>query len=202
MSRSAILLVGLGSTLLLAGPVLHHNSAAFIWNASASLPIGLYQLTSARPIAVGDIVVVRPPEPLASFLAERGYLPRAVPLMKRVQAVAGAVVCRVDLTIIVDGHVVGTALQQDSHERPLPSWQGCKRLVDEDIFVMNSTVADSFDGRYFGPLPASTITARALPVLTDDGSDSHFHWRAGDPADTPRPSFQPPAQEPSHGPDR
>lgn len=202
MSRSAILIVGLGSTLLLAEPALHHNSAASIWNASASLPIGLYGLAPARPIAVGDIVVVSPPEPLAAFLAMRGYLPRGVPLMKRVQAVAGAVVCRVDLTIIVDGHVVGTALQQDSHERPLPSWQGCKRLVDDDIFLMNATVADSFDGRYFGPLPATTVTARALPVLTDDGSDGHFHWHIGDRSGTPQPSFQPPAQELSHGTDR
>jgi conjugative transfer signal peptidase TraF len=185
MSHAAVLLVGLASTLLIAEPALHDNSAALIWNASASLPIGLYRLTQPQSIEVGDIVVVQPPEPLAGFLAARGYLPRGVPLMKRVQAVAGAVVCRVGLTIIVDGHVVGTALQRDSHNRPLPVWQGCKMLVDGDIFLMNTTVADSFDGRYFGPLPATTVTARALPVLTDDGDDGHFHWHIGDRSGTP-----------------
>jgi conjugative transfer signal peptidase TraF len=185
MSRAAILLVGLASTLLIAEPVLHDNSAAFIWNASASLPIGLYRLAPARPIAVGDIVVVSPPEPLAAFLAMRGYLPRGVPLMKRVQAIAGSVVCRVALTVIVDGHVIGTALPRDSHGRPLPVWQGCKTLVDDDIFLMNTTVADSFDGRYFGPLPATTITARALRVLTDDGFDGHLHWHTDERSGAP-----------------
>ena len=87
-----ILLAGLASTLLIAEPALHDNRAALIWNASASLPIGLYRLALTPPIEVGDIVVVRPPEPLAGFLTARGYLPRGVPLMKRVQATAGAVV--------------------------------------------------------------------------------------------------------------
>lgn len=202
MSRVVVLLAVLASTLLIAEPALHDNRAALIWNASASLPIGLYRLALAPPIEVGDIVVVQPPDPIAGFLAARGYLPRGVPLMKRVQAVAGAVVCRVDLTIIVDGHVVGTALQQDSHNRPLPIWHGCKTLVDDDIFLMNATVADSFDGRYFGPLSATTVTARALPILADDGSDGRFHWHIGDRFGTPRPSIQPPAQELSHGTDR
>jgi conjugative transfer signal peptidase TraF len=185
MRRAVTTLVALVSSLLVAEPALHDSNAALIWNASASLPIGLYRLTSAQPIEVGDIFVVQPPEALASFLAARGYLPRGVPLMKRVQAVLGAVVCRVGLTIIVDGHVVGTALQRDSRDRPLPVWQGCKMLVDGDIFLMNTTVADSFDGRYFGPLPATTVTARALPVLTDDGGDGHFHWHIGDRSGTP-----------------
>lgn len=185
MSRVVVLLAGLASTLLIAEPALHDKRAALIWNASASLPVGLYRLALAPPIEVGDIVVVRPPEPLAGFLTARGYLPRGVPLMKRVQAAAGAVVCRVALTIIVNGHVIGTALRRDSHDRPLPTWQGCKMLVGDDIFLMNTTVADSFDGRYFGPLPATTVTARALPVLTDDGDDGHFHWHIGDRSGTP-----------------
>lgn len=202
MSRAVTILVALASSLLVAEPALHGNSVAFIWNASASLPIGLYRLTPPPPIEVGDIVVVQPPERLAGFLATRGYLPRGVPLMKHVQAVASSMVCRVGLTIIVDGHVNGTALQQDSHRRPLPVWQGCQTLVDGDIFLMNTTVADSFDGRYFGALPATTVTARALPLLTDDGSDGHFQWHIGDRSGTPQPSFQPPAQELSHGTDR
>jgi type IV secretory pathway protease TraF len=32
---------------------------------------------------------------------------------------------------------------------------------------MNWQSSDSLDGRYFGPVPASAIIARALPIWTD-----------------------------------
>ena len=50
---------------------------------------------------------------------------------------------------------------------------------------MNWDASDSLDGRYFGPLPVSTIVARALPVWTDAGGDGHFVWHDADPADAP-----------------
>lgn len=31
---------------------------------------------------------------------------------------------------------------------------------------MNPRSADSFDGRYFGPLPASSVIGRAIPLWT------------------------------------
>jgi type IV secretory pathway protease TraF len=33
---------------------------------------------------------------------------------------------------------------------------------------MNWQSADSLDGRYFGPLPASAVIGRAVPVWTDE----------------------------------
>ena len=43
---------------------------------------------------------------------------------------------------------------------------------------MNPGVPDSLDGRYFGPLPASSIIGRAVPLWTDEGHDGRFVWRA------------------------
>lgn len=202
MSRAVIILAVLVSSALAVEPAWHDNAPAFIWNASASAPIGLYRLAPAVPIGVGDLVIATPPTALATFLAERGYLPRGVPLIKRVLALAGATVCRIGATVAIDGHAYGTALERDSHGRPLPVWQGCRTLGQGEVFLMNSDVADSLDGRYFGPLPLTAITARALPVVTDDDGDGHFHWRTGDPGGASRPSSQPPAKELSHGTDR
>jgi type IV secretory pathway protease TraF len=53
---------------------------------------------------------------------------------------------------------------RDSAHRSLPVWQGCKRLSADQVFLLNATVPDSFDGRYFGVLSASTIAARAEPL--------------------------------------
>ena len=52
------------------------TTPTYIWNASKSVPIGLYQLQPAGPLAVTELVAVRPPEPLATFLDLNGYLPR------------------------------------------------------------------------------------------------------------------------------
>ena len=46
-----------------------------LWNASASVPIGLYAVRRAIPLYVGELVVVSPPKPLAQFFAARRYLP-------------------------------------------------------------------------------------------------------------------------------
>src|SRR5262249_55997813 len=59
---------------------------SLVWNASESVPIGLYRVQPAGKLTVTGLVVAMPPEPLATFLAEGGYLPRGVPLIKRVLA--------------------------------------------------------------------------------------------------------------------
>lgn len=149
-----------------------------IWNASASVPLGLYSIAPARHLEVTDLVAVETPEPLASFMAERSYLPRGVPLMKRVAAIAGQQVCRDGAHITIDGIDMGEALARDRAGRALPSWQGCRRIVDGEIFLMNWAAPDSMDGRYFGPLSTNTIIGRAIPLWTDEDGDGRFQWRA------------------------
>ena len=149
-----------------------------IWNASASAPIGLYAIAPARHLDVTDLVVIQAPPPLANFLAGRGYLPRGVPLMKRIAALPGQQVCREGCDITINGLAMGEALDSDRIGRSLPSWQGCRVLAAGEIFVMNWDVRDSLDGRYFGPIPSSSIVGRALPLWTDEGGDGRYQWRA------------------------
>ncbi|MGH0223164.1 S26 family signal peptidase [Sinorhizobium meliloti] len=149
-----------------------------IWNASASTPVGLYAIEPERSPDVADLVAVRAPEPRASFLAEGGYLPRGVPLLKRVAALPGQRVCRTGVAITVDTVPMGEALERDRRGRPLPIWQGCRVVVEGELFLMNWQVRDSLDGRYFGPLPASAVIGRAIPLYTDEDGDGRFVWRA------------------------
>ena len=149
-----------------------------VWNASASAPIGLYGIEPSAPLDVTDLVAVDAPEPLATFLSERGYLPRGVPLMKRVAAVPGQRVCRSGARITVDDIDLGEALERDRLGRPLPVWRGCRAVAPSELFLMNWQVRDSLDGRYFGPLPAASVIGRATPLYTDEDGDGHFVWRA------------------------
>jgi conjugative transfer signal peptidase TraF len=137
---------------------------ALIWNATASTPVGLYRLRPANGLHVRELVAAMPPEPIASFLAHGGFLPRGVPLLKHIAALAGQIVCRAGDTVTVDGAVIGKAHDLDSRGRPLPRWSSCRTLTRDEVFLMNPAVPDSLDGRYFGPLPASSIVGQAIPV--------------------------------------
>jgi conjugative transfer signal peptidase TraF len=138
----------------------------FVWNVSESVPAGLYRVQPARNLIVTTLVVAFPPEPLATYLADGGYLPRGVPLIKRILALSGQTVCRTGLTIAVDGIEMGAARERDRRGRPLPVWQGCRAVADGEVFLMNWDEPASLDGRYFGPVPLNAIVGRAEPLWT------------------------------------
>ena len=149
-----------------------------LWNVSASTPIGLYDLGPPRDLSVGDLVAVMPPQKLADFMVERGYIGRDVPLLKHIAALPGQEVCRACRTITVDAVPFGDALDRDRMGRELPVWQGCHRIADGELFLMNASVRDSLDGRYFGPIQANTVIGKATPLYTDEDGDGRFVWRA------------------------
>ena len=138
-----------------------------VWNASASAPIGLYAVHPAGPLAIADLIVARPPKPLAQWLAARGYLPEGALLIKRVAALPGQNVCRADLTISVDGDAVAEANARDHAGRDLPNWSRCFTLGPGDVFLLNWDHPDSLDGRYFGALPVDAVVGRAQPIWTE-----------------------------------
>ena len=180
MTRFGRVMATYFSVLAIAGSAFIHPSPKLIWNASASLPIGLYAVRPIGALHDAELVAVTPPEPVASFLSDGGYLPRGVPLMKRVSGLPGQVVCRNGLSITIDNVDVGEAQARDRRGRDLPSWAGCRTLAPGEVFLMNPGVPDSLDGRYFGPLPVSSIVGRAAPVWTDEGGDGRFVWRAAE----------------------
>ena len=171
----AAMLAGLG---LIAVPTVAGWQARIIWNASASVPLGLYIAAPAANIALGDLVLVRPPETLAAFLAERGYVARGVPLLKHVAALPPQVVCAEGTAIMVDGETVAHRRMADRLGRTLPTLHDCLRLEASEVFLLNPAEPDSLDGRYFGPLPATAVIGRATPLYTDEDGDGRFVWRA------------------------
>ena len=152
--------------------------AKLIWNATASAPVGFYTVEPTDALDVPELVAVMPPEPLAAFMVERGYVGRSVPLLKRVMGLPGQRVCRTGRTITVDGIEMGDALDRDRIGRELPIWQGCRTIGDDQIFLMNWGVRDSLDGRYFGPIPTSSVIGRAVPRWTDEEGVGPYEWRA------------------------
>ncbi|ARC36794.1 S26 family signal peptidase [Paracoccus yeei] len=161
------------AVLVIGGISVTEIAPRLIWNASASIPIGLYGLEQPTTLALGDLVAVAPPEPLAQFVTARGYVGPGVPLLKRVTALPGTRVCRDGATITIHGKAIGAARERDSLGRPLPIWQGCRLLAGDEVFLMNREVGDSLDGRYFGPLPATSVIGRAIPLWLFGDGDRH-----------------------------
>lgn len=164
-SRRPSLVLGTSIAALLAIAASLTPSPMLIWNASASAPIGLYARVAGPP-ARGDLVLAWLPAGAREIAAERGYLPRNVPVVKRVTGLAGDTVCAVDATVFLNGKPLSTRRSSDSKARPLPSWEGCRILQPGDVFLLMSDAPDSFDGRYFGPVGRRQIIGRLVPLWT------------------------------------
>jgi conjugative transfer signal peptidase TraF len=178
MTRSGILLTTSAATVGIALTAFIDVPKKLIWNSTASVPLGLYAITTADHLAIGNRVAIDPPEPLATFLAERGYLPRGVPLLKTIAAIQRQRVCRIGSKIIIDGKAVGETRARDRLGRELPVWQGCRCISEGEFFLMNASVPDSFDGRYFGPTPATAIIGKAVPLWTDAQGETRLQQPA------------------------
>ncbi|NGO54523.1 S26 family signal peptidase [Allomesorhizobium camelthorni] len=159
----AVATLGLG---LIGFTVLAKPSPWLVWNASASAPVGLYRVGFAAP-ARGDLVLVRPPEAVAELAEKRGYLPPNVPLVKRLAALSGEHVCAFNEAIIIGGEIVARRLETDAQGRPLPWWNGCRRLGRDEVFLLGGEATGSFDSRYFGPVPLASVIGRLVPLWTE-----------------------------------
>jgi conjugative transfer signal peptidase TraF len=167
MKRKILILIAtVGAAMVVMSTMGPKRAPALVWNASESVPIGLYHVRPAAKLDITDLVVALPPEPLATFLAAGGYLPRDVPLIKRILALPGQTVCRSGFTIVVDGIDMGSARARDHGGRDLPTWQGCRVLSNGEVFLMNWDEPASMDGRYFGPIPVAAVVGRAYPMWT------------------------------------
>jgi len=169
MSRGRALTVMAAGVLLmllttrLTAPVL-------VWNASASVPLGLYRIQPG-PVRRGELVLIRLPPDIADLADRRGYLPKSAYLIKYVVGVGSDRVCRLGDRILVNGVFAARALRRDRSGRRMPVWHGCRTLALDEVFLL-ARDPQSFDSRYFGPVPVSAVVGRA--VLLCPGRGRHL----------------------------
>lgn len=130
-----------------------------VWNASPSVPIGLYGIVHRRP-EVGELALVRLPDDLAEIANRQGYLPRSALLLKPVAASAVDRVCRFGADVFVQGRPAARAMTQGGS--PLP-WRGCRTLGSSELFLL-AKHPTSFDSRYFGPVDTKSVIGTAITL--------------------------------------
>jgi conjugative transfer signal peptidase TraF len=154
-------MLGLG-VLALASP--RTSLPTLLWNASPSVPLGLYRLVARTP-AAGELAVIRLPDRTRALAIERGYLAGRALVIKPVAAGPGDVVCRHAAMVTVNGHAVAWAHRADGAGRVLPRWTGCLTLTASQVFVL-SAAPGSFDSRYFGPVERVHVLGVGQPIWT------------------------------------
>jgi conjugative transfer signal peptidase TraF len=161
----AIAVGGLG-VILIAIASGYRVSPTIIYNPSSSAPRGWYAVKKPTALRRGDFALVRLPAPIARFADERQYLPKAVPLLKQVGAVAGDRVCERQGFVRVNDLVMARSLLRDGAGRPLSAWNECRPLRDHELFLIGPSNAASFDSRYYGPVSVEAVIGIAIPLWT------------------------------------
>lgn len=140
-----------------------HLEKRFAINLTASMPRGIYRLQSPQALKVGDLVVVMLPPAAQQFAAARRILAPGGAILKRVVAMSGDRVCRIDCAVAINGRFVTIARRRNRENHALLHWSGCLRVRRHELFVLGQTL-DSFDSRYFGPVDRTAIIAFAQPI--------------------------------------
>ncbi|WP_031555677.1 S26 family signal peptidase [Parvularcula oceani] len=140
-----------------------------VYNGSRSVPIGWYVVSQKPRYEHDDLVLAEPPPAFARLIERRGYLPSDVPLIKRVAALDGDTVCTSDDALEVQlGTGETTTVRSLSMDRSgwvMPRWEGCRTLAAGEVLLLLSDTDRSLDGRYFGPVPITSIRGEARPLF-------------------------------------
>lgn len=175
MRRRRVLLLLTGAGVVMSGLAATASIGGYRLNLTPSEPLGLWRIDALqRPVAIGDLVFICPPETSAIEEARvRGYLRRGLcaggfaPLIKTVAALPGQ---HVDITdhVAIDGRNLpaSTLRDRDGEGRALTPDPG--GIVPPHHLFLHSSFASSYDSRYFGPVPDSGLLGLAQPVITFD----------------------------------
>jgi conjugative transfer signal peptidase TraF len=153
------------------GHVLHLR----ITLTDSSAPAGIYRLVTCASAGRGTLVAACLPQPIASDGLMRGYLRRgdcpagAEPVAKIIGALPADVVAVEPGWVAVNGARFqdSRTAARDSAGKPLAhvSW-GVRRVSTGEVWLFGFNDPRSWDSRYFGPIPLTSIRGALQPVVT------------------------------------
>jgi conjugative transfer signal peptidase TraF len=165
-------------------PLLRSSAPPALFVTSCSVPCGLYVRQAGQP-RPGDLVAACLPGEEAGLALARGYVAKSrrcphgeAPVVKRLVAGPGARVAYEGQLVTVGGEPLpASSLRQlDRAGRPLPVSARYPYTVAQGSVLLLADHPDSYDGRYFGPVPEELVLGVYRPLWT-----SAKPLRAGEP---------------------
>lgn len=144
-------------------------------NWTTSAPLGVYTMHDTRDLTRNDLVAVCLQGAIARLGRARGYLSAGTcssgttPILKQVVAVVGDDVELQRDVVAVNGQIIDRSQRHsmDSLGRALEPFPFGPHVVrDGEVWVLGVHRERSWDSRYFGPVPRSSIVGIAIPLLT------------------------------------
>lgn len=137
-------------------------------NVTASMPLGLYlrQPLEHAPRR-GQLVYVQVPPHVQRLVYERRYIPKQAQLVKHVFGLPGDVWCvSFEEGFTINGQKIGGVEVRDTRGEILPLWaKGCHQVASGHVLI-GAHAQRSFDSRYFGPVPQSSLLSEVEPLWT------------------------------------
>lgn len=144
-------------------------------NFTRSVPIGIYLLLPLQPYGVkrGMLVAACAPLRAAEIGRQRDYLApgpcadRTELLLKFVVAIAGDEVDVTPAGVTVNGYLLDLSVPaaRDRSGRKLTPWPGGHYRLSAGQVWLYAANGQSWDSRYWGPVPADNVRAGASPLL-------------------------------------
>jgi conjugative transfer signal peptidase TraF len=135
-------------------------------NVTESMPLGLYwHQPLTQPLHIGQLVYVSVPAHVQRLVYERGYIPQRAQLVKQVFGLPGDSWCvSMKEGFVINGKKVGELQTRDMRGELLPLWSpGCHQVALGHVLIGSSALR-SFDSRYFGPVPQTTLLNEVEPL--------------------------------------
>jgi conjugative transfer signal peptidase TraF len=124
-------------------------------------------MRSCSEPTVGSIVDFQIPQRGRAYVHQRlGWDGAGWYILKPIIAGPGD---RVDTTgdwLIINGKRVAPIFFTDGAGRTLPHWRDDRALRVDEFFVFSALIPNSFDSRYYGPIPRNQIGAVRIPLIT------------------------------------
>ena len=165
VKNSVVVAVGCG---LLVATAVNIIPNIFYINYSPSLPIGLYMRIPGGEYRRGDYIVYEPDEATKTLVRGYGWHGEEHDtFLKIVGGVAGDKYSIDEKTkfFTIEENFVGQVYETDSKGNSLPQIRG-EFTVERGRILPIATNPRSFDGRYTGTIPTTSIKAKVMPILT------------------------------------
>lgn len=159
------LFVGLFVTGLVAVPATFFAQPLLIYNATDSLPHGLYFVVRKALYRRGELVVFPIPASVSELVRQRRWLPDGAFLIKPIAGKSGDRFDTKNGRCFVNGKAFGSVETVDRTGRKLPVYSVSRMLETDEVAVLNPACC-SFDSRYFGTIRERDIIGAARPIWT------------------------------------